>query len=296
MAILGASTVSAGACLLLFMPESPSWLVKNSRTDEAIRGIRFLKGKSYDVAGELKEITEHLAKEPTGGQSLRELLSPNLYKPLLVAFFLMFNLTFCGFPAIISYTVEVFQTAGGSVNPNIAATVVTVVQLISTAVSSLLVDRVGRKTLYVISGSGMTVCLVSLGMYTFLSEHHHPTSGWNWLPLASFVAYIAAFSLGFGPVPYVVIPELVPIRNRSLVMAVGCVTGSLLGFVVTKTFDVMRTSVGMSGLYWLYGAFTALGFVSYWIFVPETRGRTIQDINDSFRNSDRTYRTFNSSE
>lgn len=287
LAILGAVTVVIAANLIFFMPESPLWLIRNFRNAEAVRGIKFLKGNNHDVVKEFTELAEQFSDDSEDKFSFRELRKPNLYKPLLIAFGLMFNLNFCGFPAIVAYTVEVFQNAGSYIDPNIAATIVAAAQLIATAISSFLMDRVGRKPLYITSGICMTLSLVALGVYTYLSQNSDQIkSQWNWVPLLSFITYISTFSLGVGPMPYVIIPELVPTRSRSFVMAFGCFSGSLLGFFVTKSFDILRQSLELYGLYWLYGFFTFSGFVSFWIFVPETKGRTVSDINKSFYASD----------
>lgn len=287
LAIVGAIVAVVGACLLYFMPESPPWLVRNGKYGEAMRGIRFLRGKKHDAAREFKEITENIAQEPRDGLTLREFLNPSLYKPLLIAFGLMFNMSFCGFPAVMSYTVKVFKEEGNSFNPNVAATIVVVIQMIATMLSSLLMDRAGRKSLYVTSGSLMTLTLIALGAYTYCSQKYDAStlSHWSWVPLVSFMIYIAAFSIGFGPMPFVVIPELVPTHSRSFVMAVGCASGSLLGFIVIKTFDILRITIGLYGLYWLYGALTFSGFLAYFFFVPETKGRSIHEINKTFSKS-----------
>ena len=283
LAILGAVNVAAGVCLLYFMPESPPWLIRNGRHEEGMKGIRFLKGKNHDVASEFKEIIEQQAKESQSGFSFRELLSPSLYKPLLIAFGLMFSLAFCGFPPIMSYTVKVFQEAG-SVNPKVMATIVMIVQMVSTIISSLLMDRAGRKVLYIISGSVMTLALTLLGIYTYIIQKYDSSnlSHWSWVPLVTLIIYISAFSLGFGPIPYVVVPELVPTHSRSFVMAVGCASASFLSFVSVKTFAILQTSIGLYGVYWLYSIITFCAFLSYWIFVPETKGRSIHEINKMF--------------
>lgn len=284
LAILGAVNVVAGACLLYFMPESPPWLIRNGRNEEGMKGIRFLKGKNHDVASEFKEIVEQHTEESKSGLSFREILNPSFYKPLLIAFGLMFSVSFCGFPPIMAYTVKVFKEAKGTIDPNVSSTIVMLIQMVSTIVSSLLMDRAGRKILFVISGSIMTLTLTVLGIYTYYSQKYDASnlSHWSWIPLVSLMIYISAFSLGFGPIPYVVIPELVPTHTRSVVMAVGCASASFLGFVSIKTFDTLQRAFGLYGLYWLYGIITFCAFLSYWIFVPETKGRSIHEINKTF--------------
>lgn len=287
LAILGAVVVASGACLLYFMPESPPWLIKNNRPAEAMEGITFLKGKNHNAEEEFEEIEALLVLEPIGGFSFRELLTPGLFKPLLITFGLMFCQSFSGSPAIMSYTVKIFKEQRNFMDPNVASTVVALVQVLSTITSSLLMDRAGRKFLYILSGICMTISLIILGIHSYLDHKcdmvHNPY--WSWIPLICFMIYISSYSLGFGPIPYVVIPELVSTHTRSFVMAVGCASASFLGFLVIKSFVVMRTAIGFYGLYWLYSVVTICGFLTYWIFIPETKGRSIQEINQLFSRS-----------
>lgn len=284
LAIYGAATVTAAACAMLFMPESPAWLSKVSRNIEALRGLEFLRGSHQEAARELKEMVDHAAQEDQGGMVLEEFKKPALYKPVLIAVALMFFQQFSGINALMSYAVEVFQEAKSSTDPSVSAAIVALVQVLATAVSCLLMDRAGRRILYMVSGSFMTLGLLALGLYSYYSQKPHSQllTNWSWIPLASFILYIASFSLGFGPIPMVVVPELVPIRNRSFLIAVANTTTSFFGFVVTKVYEDMRITLGVAGLYWLYGAFSFLGFLFYWIVIPETKGRTIHEIHATF--------------
>lgn len=287
LAIIGAVVVTSGSCLLYFMPESPPWLIKNNKPEEAMKGIKFLKGKNHNAEEEFDEIEAVLVLEPIGGFSFRELLSPGLFKPLLITFGLMFYQSFSGSPAIMSYTVKIFKEQKNFMDPNVASTVVALVQMLSTIVSSLLMDKAGRKFLYIISGISMTVSLIILGIHSYLTQKCGVVNVpyWDWIPLICFMIYISSYALGFGPIPYVVIPELVPTHTRSFVMAVGCASASFLGFLVIKSFVMMRIAIGFYGLYWLYSAVTLCGFLTYWIFIPETKGRSIQEINELFTRS-----------
>lgn len=266
LAVSGAAIVVFGACLMVFMPESPPWLMR------------------CEAAKEFQDIMEHLADEPKKGLTLGELFRPELYKPMVIAIALMFFQQFVGINSLMSYCVEIFQNSGGSITPTVAATLVALVQVLTTIFSSLLMDKAGRRTLYITSGTFIALSLTTSGTYTYLSEKYNASelTSWSWIPLASFMTYIAAFSLGFGPVPFVVTPEMVPTRTRSFLLAMASVFSSLFSFLVTKTFDSLRSVLGMGGLYWTYAGFAILGVLFYSIFVPETKGRTIQDIHRSF--------------
>lgn len=281
LAIAGSAMLVVGACLMYFMPESPSWLARNGRNIEALKALGFIRGKQHDSLSELKEILEHISEEPKSGISWHEFLTPGLYRPSLIALSLMFFQQFSGINALMSYAVELFQETKISLDPFLAAMAVALVQLVATSLSSVLMDRVGRKALYMTSGLCIGLSLMTFGTYSYYSKDYDAAElkHWSLVPLLSFVLYIASFSLGFGPIPFVVIPEMVPTRLRSLLLAIASVSSSFFGFVVTKVFAYMRSFMGLSGVYWTYSAFSVLGFVFYWIFVPETKGRTVHEIH-----------------
>ncbi|XP_035220467.1 facilitated trehalose transporter Tret1-2 homolog isoform X2 [Stegodyphus dumicola] len=283
LAIVGAVCVTCGSVLMCLMPESPPWLIRQKKNDEALVGLQFLKGKHSDSMKELRDISLELSQEATGSIRLKDFLEPSLYKPSLIAICFMFFLQFSGINGIMSYSVEIFEISRSSLNSNVAATVIAAVQVGGAFLSSALVERAGRKVLYIASGIGMTIALTGLGVQAILSSKQEiDQSVYGLVPLISFAVYIGSFSLGFGPIPFVVTPEIVPIRSRSVVMAIANVSNSFFGFIVTKLFEDMRLAFGIYGLYWTYALMCIFGCVFCWFFVPETKGRTLDDIHKSF--------------
>lgn len=281
LAISGAVVVICGTCMMLLMPESPSWLMRAGHNDKAFDELRFLRGTYNEAVRDFHEIQDYLAEEPKNGLAIHEISLPELYKPMSIAVALMFFQQFVGINSLMAYSVEIFQNYEGFIHPTVAATLVALVQLVATLLSSVLMDKAGRRALYIISGTCIALSLTVSGVFANFSNSRDLLS-WSWVPLASFVTYVATFSLGFGPVPYVVTPEMVPCHSRSFLLAVASVASSIFSFVVTKTFEPMRSGLGLAELYWAYAAFAVLGVIFYWIFVPETKGRTIRDIHRQF--------------
>ncbi|KAG8181153.1 hypothetical protein JTE90_024449 [Oedothorax gibbosus] len=282
LAVAGAVIVTLGSFLMLFMPESPPWLIRESRTAEAMRGLRFLKGPKADTKKAFSDISASLAFQEVGKFTIRQLRESSFYKPVSIAVSLMFFQQFSGINPLMSYTVDIFQDTGTSIQPKYASIVVAVVQVAGTVITSFLMDRTGRRLLFTTSSFFMSVGLMSLGVYQYMaSKNQVDIDSYGWIPLASFVVYIFAFSLGVGPIPFVMTPEISPLRSRSLIMAIASLFNSLFGFGVTKVFNDMRNLIGLYGLYWTYCFFSFASALFGFFLLPETKGMSLHEIQRS---------------
>ncbi|KAF8777797.1 Facilitated trehalose transporter Tret1 like protein [Argiope bruennichi] len=287
LAIVGAFLATSAAFFMYFIPESPPWLIANEKYSEAVESFRTLKGNDVDILQESSEANEqHFIEQPQNTVSFREFKKPELYKPIVLSIGLVFFQQFSGINALMAYTVEIFERAESSVDPSVAAAVVAGVQVLATSVGSILLDKNGRIKLYAISGIFVTVGLITLGIYGILAKKLTlQTETYGWIPLASFIVFVASFSLGYGPIPYLMTPEFVPLHCRSAVLAISGVFSSLFLFLVTKTFDDFRYFLSDYGVYWVYGIFSLLGCLFCWFCLPETKGKSLYDIQNSFRNN-----------
>lgn len=280
LALTSGGVVTVAACLMFLMPESPAWLLRESRRSEAAEGVKFLLGKNVDVEREFEIMIGTVTEQPR--IAWRNFLDPTLYKPICIAVLLMFFQQASGINTLTAYTVDIFQNTGSSMDPHTASVVFAAVQVIVTIMSSMLIDRVGRRILYITSGTLVAASLGILGIYTLLPKYGYDLTNLGWIPLTCLIGYIAFFAIGFGPVPIVIIPEIVPIQSRSLVLAFAIVSSSFFSFVAAKTYGVLINNVGFYGLFWIYGVFTVIATVFGWFCLPETKGRSIAEINRSF--------------
>ncbi|GBN36923.1 Facilitated trehalose transporter Tret1 [Araneus ventricosus] len=285
LAVVGACLTTCALCLIVVMPESPTWLMRESRTHEALKGLKFLKGKNADLKKELQDITENIVETKSSKFSFKELLDPTFHKPALITACLVFFQQASGINVIMSYTVEIFASIGSAVTPNISSSVVAAVQVIGTLLGSILMDRSGRKRLYVISGTCMTVSIFILATYSYVLKFKVMSLNlhvYGWIPLMTLIMFVFSFSLGVGPIPFVMAPELSPIRFRSAILAMASVLCSLFAFIATKLFEDMRTFFGLYGLFWTYSFFSFLSALFGYFILPETKGLTLRQISRSF--------------
>ena len=255
--------------LLLGVPESPRWLVKQRNEEEALSVLVRINDAEV-AATEVKSIKETLALEKG---SFSELLKPGFRRPFFIAIVLAIFQQITGINAILYYAPRIFENAGFERMSAIGqSTIVGLVNMLFTVVAILLADRVGRRPLLLMAAGGMGVSLVVLGA----------AFNFQLLPASAILfiilLYIAFFAMAMGPLVWVVMSEIFPTRMRGSAMAVATVVLWLSDFLVTLTFPVIADNLNAGTAFWLYAAMCAIDFVFINIFLPETKGKTLEEI------------------
>ncbi|XP_015587166.1 facilitated trehalose transporter Tret1 isoform X3 [Cephus cinctus] len=280
LALLGATLPIPFMILVFMIPETPRWFISKGKTKKARQSLQWLRGKNSDISEELTAVEKsHVDSERNASQSACvELFKGNNLKPLLISLGLMFFQQMSGINAIIFYTVEIFQNAGSTIDQNICTIIVGIVNFLSTFIATALIDRLGRKVLLYISSASMILTLVTLGFFFYQKESGAHVASYGWLPLASLVIYVIGFSLGFGPIPWLMMGEILPAKIRG--SAASIVTGFNWSctFIVTKTFKDLSRAVGDGNTFWLFAVICVVGLIFVVIAVPETRGRSLEEI------------------
>lgn len=263
---------------MFFLPETPTYLLKKGRRGDAALSLKWLWGRYCDSRTAIQQIQNDLDKT-SGGASFMELFTKmaNL-KGLGISMTLMFFQQFSGINAVIFFTVEIFKSAGSTLNASVCSIIVGVVQVLMTFVSALLIERAGRKILLLFSSTIMAVCLAILGTYFNLKHHEHDVSGIGWLPLLSVVLFIVAFSVGYGPIPWLMMGEIFVPSVKGLAASLSVLFNWILVFVVTKSFDLMVLSWGSDFTFWFFSTFMIIGTLFVAFFVFETKGKTAAEI------------------
>jgi MFS family permease len=271
--MFGAETVPALLFFLLmfFVPESPRWLVKYGRNNQAQRILSHVGGAEY-AAAEVEDIRNTLAGEEIARVRFKDLLEPKLTKIIGLGVFLAVLQQWCGINVIFNYAQEVFQEAGYGVNEMLLNIVITgMVNLVATFIAIYTVDRLGRKALMLIGAGGLTCLYALLGTGYFL----HST-GIHMLLL--IIISIACYSMSLAPVTWVLIAELFPNRIRGAAMSIAVLALWVACAALTLSFPYLNKKLGAYGAFWTYGGICAIGFFVMLRRLPETKGKTLEDI------------------
>ena len=256
---------------MFFVPESPRWLAKNGNTARAKAILEKIGGAVYANAA-VAEINSTLTQEESQQVRFADLLQPKLRKVLVLGVVLAVFQQWCGINVIFNYAEEIFKAAGydiSSVLSNIAWT--GSVNLAFTFVALGTVDRLGRRPLMLFGAAGLALIYGAMGLCYANAVH-------GWPVLLLVLAAIGCYAMSLAPVTWVVISEIFPNRIRGAAMAVAVSALWIACFILTFTFPILNAKLGSSGTFWLYGAICLLGFVFIFLKLPETKGKTLEQI------------------
>ena len=258
--------------LALFVPESPRWSALRGRTEAARRVLTRIGGERYaaETLASLSQLSAGAGGE--GTSSWRALKAPGLGGVLLVGIVLAVFQQWCGLNVVFNYAHEVFSAAGYAVSDILMNIVVTgVTNVVFTFVAIRTVDRWGRRALMLFGSASLAVIYAVLGACYWAG-----VSGVFMLALV--VLAIACYAMSLAPVTWVVLSEIFPARVRGVAMAVSTFFLWAASFVLTYTFPSLNEAVGAAGAFWLYGAICVAGFLFILGRLPETKGKTLEEL------------------
>lgn len=275
--------------MMLFVPESPRYLVQKGKTMEATSALLRFRGAYYkeQVDPELRVLKISVRNSQEKSAGWRDLFSLPVLRPISIAFLIYFFQVLAGIDPVLFYTVDIFSSAGATIDEYYSTIIVGSVQVVSALCGAFLVEYFGRRVLLIISELSMVLSLGVLGYFFFLKQQNDNVSpdGLGWLPLTSLVVYVVSYSIGVGPVGYMIMGEILPHHVKG---AAGCFLTSVkwgMSFAMTKFFLDLIDLLGDAGTYWLFGGFCLLGAMYIFCCVPETKGKTLDEIQNEFSNS-----------
>ncbi|KAK1368579.1 putative polyol transporter 4 [Heracleum sosnowskyi] len=278
-------------CAVFFIPESPRWLVMKNRIDDA----RLVLLNTIENEREVEERLAEIQKAAGHGNAeqyevkavWRELLhpSPGVLRMLITGCGIQCFQQITGIDTTVYYSPIIFQTAGISNKTKLLAATVAVGFTKTTfiLVAILVIDRKGRKPLLYVSTIGMTVCLFTLGLtLTFLENSKFGIA----MAIVTVCGNVAFFSVGIGPICWVMTSEIFPLRLRAQASAIGSVGNRVSSGVVAMTFLSISETITMGGTFFGFSAISALAVAFVYKCVPETKGKTLEEIEMLFQNEE----------
>lgn len=293
-AILLAIPVLFIACFMWF-PESPHFLAARGRRQEACRSLAFFKGilDPDEAKKELNLIIRAMSKEdsyrPASGQSmemlrhtwsvkLRMLLLPNNVKALCIVVGLIAAQQLSGNFSTMQYLEVLFKKAEVGIDSNLATILVLAVGLVSGALATATVEGAGRRPLLMLSTFGSFITLAIMAVYLMLDARGVDVSSVNLLPVVDVIIFQVAFQLGLGTLSNALIGELFPTEVKGAAGAIVTIFDGLLGFAVSKLYQVIGDSLGSYTVYYFFSVSCLMAFFMVAAFLPETKGRTYHEI------------------
>jgi sugar porter (SP) family MFS transporter len=255
----------------LLVPESPRWLVKNGKSQKALDILARIGGQAH-AEKEVSDIQNTIAGEEVQHVRFGDLLDPRMLKILCIGCFLAVLQQWSGINVIFNYAEEIFKQAGYNVSDVLFQIVITgLVNLVCTFIAIKTVDHFGRRILMLVGCAGICLFHFLIGLSYSL--------GFKGLGVViPVLATIGCYAFSLAPITWVLISEIFPNRIRGAAVSVAVCALWIACFILTYTFPALNKNLGAAGTFWLYSAICAAGFVFIHLFVPETKGKTLEQI------------------
>jgi len=264
---------------MIRMPESPRWLAEHGHSGRAREVLARIRG-TENIESEWLEIQKTLTETQERG-SLSDLFGPSVRMALVIGIGLAIFQQVTGINTVIYYAPLIVQSAGISTASGaiLATAGIGLVNVLMTIVAMWLIDHVGRRPLLLIGIAGM---IISLGVLGFVFRM--PTGGaLAWLAVVTLMVYVASFAISLGPIFWLLISEIYPLRVRGIAEGTAAGVNWAFNFLVSVTFLTLLELLGPSLTFWVYALLAIASWLFSYYLVPETKGRTLEEIEHSFR-------------
>ncbi|CAH0555868.1 unnamed protein product [Brassicogethes aeneus] len=268
--------------VVLFVPESPHYLLKQGDVVGATRILENIRGyKGDDITREIEDLKGFTDSSHEEKARVIDLFSSSA---AIYAFFMgLFLVTFLqvnGTGVFINYTEQIFDGTVSKLTSSQSAIVVGVIQVVFSPISPIFIQRFGRKTLLLTSIMGGIAAHTSLGGYFILQDQGVDLHRFSWVPLTSMGLFFFSFFAGFGCLPWAIITEIYPSHIKSMGCSVVNTISSMLGFLVMFYFNCMVDSIGMGYTFILFSGVMSVAWLIIFVKLPETKGKTFHEIQD----------------
>lgn len=284
--------VASVIAVWLLLPESPTWLMSRGRVLEAEATMRRIRGVPGGISLDddlQQEMDAMMTREDqqdisSWKDTLNFLQRPEAYRPLLIMNAFFFFQQFSGIFVIIFYAVTIVKETGVNFDSYLATVIIGVSRFFMTVAISFASRRYGRRVLCNVSGVCMTLSIGGLTLYLTLTHDCILSDAkYGWWPIMTLVVYILTSSVGFLTLPWAMIGEVFPARIRGPACGVTTCLAYVFSFVTVKTYPEMKHLWGNHGLFTFYSTMALAGTICMYVYLPETRDRTLQQIEEHFR-------------
>ncbi|BES87634.1 transporter [Nesidiocoris tenuis] len=292
-----ATLISLVALVLvsIFIPESPVWLSSKGRHGDAEWSEREINIAPPPTpidepsASEWEDATSSPAPPPPPPEpaTLKELTKPEVYKPLLIMIGFLFFQQFSGVYVVIAYMVDIIRAAGVvTVSPYWLTVVGGAVILAVSILASVVYPKTGVRAIATLSGLGTAITMFWIGIYLSIRPLWINSDSWyflHWVPVFIILSNIALSTAGFLILPWSMLGEVFPLSVKGLAGGLATCAGFIFSFVVLKLYPFIQLGLGTAEIFYFFGSVALIGTMFVVAFLPETHGKTLQEIIDEFR-------------
>ncbi len=263
---------------MCFMSDTPRWLISKNREDEAEKVFAKIE-PDIDTKKEIEDIKNTL----DNGSDKKFRFKKWMIMPFVVGVGIMFAQICTGINTIIYYAPTIFKTAGFDSNLTAiyATTGIGIVNFIMTIVAVFFTDRLGRKPLLYFGLTGVMLSLFALG--TSFAFADILGAGLKWVAVGSLVTYIICFAMSLGPIGWILVSEVFPLKIRGIAMSICTVSNFAFNFFVVGSFPILLHRIGGAWTFWMFGIVSILCIIFVYFFVPETKGISLEQIESNWR-------------
>ncbi|NWR63554.1 GTR6 protein, partial [Bucorvus abyssinicus] len=306
LAVAGEVPVLVMIILLCFMPNSPRFLLSQGKDDEALGSLCWLRGKDTDYAREYEQIKDSVRKQ-SQRVSCAEIKDPFIYKPILIAVGMRFLQQLSGVTCVLVYLQPIFKKTSVILEPQYDAALVGLVRLFSVAIAAVSMDKAGRKILLFVSASVMLASNLTMGLYihfvpasqnstiankTLESSANLPAEPTNYItliPLLATMFFIMGYAMGWGPITWLLMSEILPLKARGVASGLCVVVSWLTAFILTQYFLQVVVAFSLEVPFLFFAVICAGNILFTGCCVPETKGRSLEQIEAFFRTGRRSF-------
>lgn len=282
LSVLCASIPIAFFIAFIFLPESPAYLMSQGKFHEAKAALRYYRGIDNDIDGEIKELKEYIRSSVKNKITFKKLFSTrSTVKALVVSFGLMIFQQLSGIYPVLFYAKKVFENFAISLNPPSAAIILGFCLVSSTYFSTMLLKIVRRRILLMLSFFLMALNLGGLAIYYHLKVSSMSSNN-TWIPLFTLCLYVSVYAAGVGPIPWLMLREIFPRNVTRRATAITAGFHWLLAFGVTKLHKNLEDLIKPGWTLWHFAVICMIGAIFVFFFIPETKGRTLEEIQNEF--------------
>ncbi|XP_071548111.1 facilitated trehalose transporter Tret1-like [Panulirus ornatus] len=285
--VMSALTFVPSLIGLLLSPESPAWMLKKGRETEALKSLAQLRSSEDEIRDEVKVITESSQNDGSFRQ-IRQLLRKrsNVLATVYATFMLVFK-ELTGISVVFVFMLQIFQMSGVGLDPCLSSVIAGVAQCVFKGLASLSIHYLPRKPLLLVGIAFSAAATGSLGAFFFMKNSGEDVSRLEWLPLLSVVVFMVFYAWAVGPTTWTATIEALPGPMRSIGFSFAAAWYSAVAFTLSMTFENGEPAITLHGMFWVYAAGSIAYGIFIIIFVKETYGCTLSDIESYWQKFDK---------